>query len=378
MRKIASALAACGVIATLPAIVLADDAPAAEAAAAPAAGPTVPELLGVSGLVMHGYVDAGYSYLSGAGTFTSGNADRFFDTAHNSFGLNQAGLTVAYQPAEGFGGVVNLTAGHDASYIHSYGGDTGNFDVTQAYVQYASGSWTVIGGKFATLAGAEVPNPTANTNFSRSILNTYEPITHTGVRATYALDSTLSFIFGVNNGWDQVTDKNSQKTVELGMAWVPSKTFSLLAQGYFGSEPTFGTTNGNRTLLDLVATYAVSDSLTLILSYDYGSQKNSALLNESVGTSKWSGLAAYLNYAIDDQWRVSLRGEYMDDQDGFLTGVVQKWKEETLTFGYAPTKAFELRAEVRADESDKSAFEKLSSTPSKNQYSLALQGVLKF
>jgi hypothetical protein len=379
MRKIATALAACGVIATLPASLLAADAPdAAAPAATPPPAPTVPELLGVTGLTMHGYVDAGYSYLSGAGTFTSGAADRFLDTQHNSFGLNQAGLTVALQPAEGWGGLVTLTAGHDAGLIHSYGGDTGNFDVTQAFVQYATGNWTVIGGKFNTLAGAEVINPTGNTNFSRSILNSYEPITHTGLRATYAVDSTLSFIFGVNNGWDQVTDLNSQKTAELGVAWVPNKTFSLLGQAYYGSEPTFGSNNGNRLLVDLVATYAATDSLTLVLNYDYGSQEKTGLPNETIGTATWSGFAAYLNYAIDDNWRISVRGEYFDDADGSRTGLVQKWKEETFTVGYAPTKSVELRGEIRADESDVNAFEKLSSSPSKNQYSLALQGVIKF
>ena len=45
--------------------------------------------------------------------------------------------------------------------------------MTQAYVQYATGSWTFIGGKFVTLAGAETINPTTDTNFSRSILFGY-------------------------------------------------------------------------------------------------------------------------------------------------------------------------------------------------------------
>jgi hypothetical protein len=366
----------------LPTALLAADAPDAAAPAdAPAApaGPTLPELLGTPGLTLHGYVDAGYSYLSGDGLFTSGAQSRFLDDQHNSFGLNQVGLTLAYQPTEGFGGVVNLTGGHDASQIHSYGLSSGDIDVTQAFVQYATGNWTVIGGKFTTLVGAEVVNPTLNTNYSRSILFQYEPISHTGVRATYAVDSTLSLILGVNNGWDQVTDLNSQKTIEAGVAWTPSKIFSLTAQGYFGSEPTSNyLTNGERTLIDLVGTYNVTDSLTLILSYDYGNQKNASLLNETTGSAKWSGVAGYVNYAIDDMWRVSLRAEYFNDNDGYRTGIVQKLKEETLTFGYAPTKAFELRAEVRADESDRSSFEKPSGAPGKDQYSLALQGVLKF
>lgn len=367
MRKLARTVTACCAIATLPAVTL-----AAEEAAAPT-GPGLTDVLTASGITAHGYVDAGYTYDSGLGNY------RAFDTQHNGFDLRQAGLTLAYQPTEGFGGLVNLTAGHDAGLIHSYGGDTGNFDVTQAYVQYATGSWTVMGGKFATLAGAEVINPTANTNVSRSLLfYATEPLTHTGVRAVYAVDSTLSFTFGLNNGWDQLTDLNSQKTLELGMSYAPIKALTLAVQGYYGTEPTEAG-GGSRTLIDFVGTYNVTDSLSFVLSYDYFSQGKAALNEEAVGTAKAQGFAGYLNYAIDDQWRMSLRAEYLDDQDGYRTGIKQKLKEETLTFGYAPTKAVELRAELRADQSNADySFAKPSGDFGKSQYSIELEALVKF
>src|SRR4029077_19396625 len=140
----------------------------AEDAAKPVepAKPTAPSLADVltaSGVDLHGYVDTAYSYLSGTGTFTSGVADRVFDTEPNSFTLHQAALTIGYQPKEGFGGLVNLTAGRDARVIASLGEATSNFDVTQALVQYAHGPLTIIGGKFVTLAGAEVINSTQDT-----------------------------------------------------------------------------------------------------------------------------------------------------------------------------------------------------------------------
>jgi hypothetical protein len=86
---------------------------------------------------------------------------------------------------------------------------------------------------------------------------------------------------------------------------------------------------------------------------------------------------------LDAQWRVSVRGEYLDDQDGFNTGTPQKLKEGTLTVGFAPTKSFELRAEVRYDWSDQQTFVKtapgiLPATLGDNQTELALQGIYKF
>ena len=75
----------------------ADDAAKPAEPAKPTA-PSLTDVLTASGIDLHGYVDAAYSYLSGTGTFTSGVADRVFDTEPNSFNLHQAALIIDYQP----------------------------------------------------------------------------------------------------------------------------------------------------------------------------------------------------------------------------------------------------------------------------------------
>ncbi len=213
-------------------------AASADAPAKPAA-PTLSDVLDASGIAITGYVDAAYEYQSDTGMFSSGTAARVFDARANSFTLHQASVTIAKQPKEGWGAVVNLTAGQDAEIIKSYpitGGS--NFDVTQAFVQYATGPLTLMMGKFVTLSGAEVISPTGDSNFSRSILFGYAiPFTHTGLRATYAVTDQLSLILGVNNGWDQISDANKQKTIEFGMTYAPIKSFTLVVDGYAGKEP---------------------------------------------------------------------------------------------------------------------------------------------
>ncbi len=372
-------------------------AQADEAKPAEPAKPTAPSLtdvLGASGIDLHGYVDAAYSYLSGAGVFTSGVADRVFDTEPNSFNVHQAALIVDYQPKEGFGGLVALTAGRDARVIASLGESTSNFDVTQAFAQYAHGPLTIIAGKFVTLAGAEVINSTQDTNYSRSILFGYAiPFTHTGARLTYAASDQVSVIVGVNNGWDQLQDANKQKTGELGISFTPNKAFSLAAQGYSGVEQLSGGTfigagtHGLRSLIDAVGTYNATSQLTFILNVDWGQQENvTSLVNGTSITAKWDGAAAYANYQVNDQWRLSVRAEYFDDKDGYRTGVIQKWKEATLTLAYLPTKFIEIRGEVRGDKSDSNAFVKdtafFSGTPgagvTDNQASIGLEAVYKF
>ena len=371
----------------------ADDAAKPAEPAKPTA-PSLTDVLTASGIDLHGYVDAAYSYLSGTGTFTSGVADRVFDTEPNSFNLHQAALIIDYQPKEGFGGLVNLTADRDARVIAAAGEATSNFDVTQAFVQYARGPLTIIGGKFVTLAGAEVINSTQDTNYSRSILFGYAiPFTHTGARLTYATSDQVTLIVGVNNGWDQLQDANKQKTAELGISFTPNKVFSLAVQGYSGVEQlSAGTfigagTHGVRSLVDAVGTYNASSQLTFILNVDWGQQENfTSLVDGTSIKAKWDGAAGYVNYQLNDQWRLSVRAEYFDDKDGYRTGVVQKWKEATLTLAYLPTKSIELRAEVRGDKSDSSVFVKdttfFTGAPgagiSDNQFSAGLEAVYRF
>src|SRR5712664_302961 len=115
---------------------------AAFAQAKPPAIPTLSQIWEASGITESGYIDAGYSVLKNGAGFTT----RVFDTQQNSFALNQVGVTLAKQPKEGFGGLVNLTVGRDAQVIHSFpevntaippANSTSMFDITQAYAQYA-------------------------------------------------------------------------------------------------------------------------------------------------------------------------------------------------------------------------------------------------
>ncbi|HZT02462.1 MAG TPA: outer membrane beta-barrel protein [Steroidobacteraceae bacterium] len=375
--KIATCVAL--ISAAAPKLLLATDAPMSS----PPEVPSWADTLNSWGVAINGYVAASYYASNG---YPGGYHE--FDENHNTFQLDQAGLTVAYQPKQGFGAVVDLMAGEDARIVHaSEDGHDNSFDVRQAFVQYATGPLTIIGGKYVTLAGAEVINPTQNTNFSRSLLFTLmEPLTHTGVRATLAASDTVSFIAGINNGWNTTSTSYGPKTGELGIAWTPSKTLSLTAQAYLGK---FGATlptpiDANRTLVDVVATYNATSSLTFLVNADWDKQADA--FGPGSASASWYGLAGYANYALNSQWRVSLRLEYLEDKDGFVTGVSdgQHLWESTVTFGYAPTKNFELRLEGRYDDAQRNTFvrsQAVGTIPADLENSLselAVQGVYKF
>lgn len=348
MRTLSKSAATLSLIlAAAAGVAMADDAK-------PDAKPTAPPLsdvLAASGLTATGYVDGTYSYTS---LKPSGGPSA--DT--NTFALNQASLTLGYTPASGFGALVNAVIGTEACdgcYAPGYAGagtpaSTSSTNLLQGYLQYVSGKTTIYGGKFVTLAGAEVAAPTGNTNVTRSLLFWYsEPVTHVGVRVAYAASDKATFDVGINNGWniDGSTAKGG-KTLELGTTLIPSKAFTLAAAGYYGDYSQVGTgIVGKRALVDLVGTWTATSAVTVIVNADWDQQENAGATGH--GSASWYGLAGYLNYALSDTWRSSVRLEYLDDQDGYNFGTKTDVEEGTLTFGYMPAKNFELRLEGRYD-----------------------------
>lgn len=318
--------------------------------ASQAATPTLKEVLGASGITASGYVDAGYNYMSA----DTGGSLRVFDVEHSEFSLNQVATFLAYQPKEGAGVFVNLTAGEDADLISSFGSSSGdNFDVTQAYAQYATGALTLMAGKYVTLNGAEVIDSRGVPNASRGILFGYAiPFSHTGARAALALGATTLYA-GVNNGWDQLDDTNKGKTGELGISF-GAGPLSVFASGYAGKEVSGASgLDGLRTISDVVVTLKAGDRLTFIVNGDYGAQEDAIAPDDNAA---WLGVAGYVNAQFTPRFRGSLRGEWFNDKDGFRTGTKQEWKEVTLTFAHACDSQLDLLFEVRGDQSNAMAF----------------------
>lgn len=373
-------------------------------AASPAPSPTptaAPHLLQVSG-----FADAGYTSASTASAVgTPGGSQitgRVFDTLNQQIQFHNFNLQAAYLGP--IGGKVEASFGDDANVINSYPKGAVNpgtsVDLTQAYASLSAGPFTLIAGKFETLAGAEVIEAPNNFNFSRSILFGYAvPFTHTGARVTWAATPTLSIIGGVNRGWDTVrTNANNGQplpdtnslTGEAGLAWNPSKAFTVMVSGYDGQieEASSLAAVPNparpvRTLIDAVITYHVSPALTLVVNGDDGRQTNANIFDNSgtvvgYGTATWNGLAAYVNYVMSPAWSWTLRGETFGDIGGSRTGFDQHLVEGTLTLQYSPVSNVIVRGEVRGDKSSAAFFAGIAGARSVSNTGFGIETIVKF
>jgi len=333
-------------------LALAQDPPAAAPAPTPAA-PAAKSPFTQGGMdfsfMLDGYADANFNHPdSGFNQFR--NWEFRADNAHISMGkitIDKAPGPVGFHLDVGFGPTFK--------WIHSTDRAPEAFQYfEQAYVSVKPKSWKGVQvdvGEFVTSAGAEVIESTTNWNYSHSLLFAWAiPYYHFGVRTTIPIGKFTGG-FQVVQGWNNIYDNNSGKTVGITGAYAWKKvTWSNTY--YVGPEKT-KTNDGIRQLYDTVVLVNPNDHLSYYLNVDYGRDKNIGS-----GASVWTGIAAAMRYGFKKKFAFAARGEWFDDYDGFSTGTKQSMQELTFTGEYKPVDWLVSRLEFRNDWSDKNVFEK--------------------
>jgi len=363
MKRNAIIMAACGLLLS---------------SGAALAGETLSVADALKEVQINGAVSAGYNY-----NFNEGHARainlRPFNDEHNGFNLELAQL-VFHKDAEAAGEAgfrLDLNFGYTVpKAIHSTGAaSSDDFDIRQAYLSYVApvGSGLKLDfGKFVTDHGLEVIEGYEdwNFNYSRSFLFYYSiPFTHTGLRATYAVNDMLTLSGAVVNGWDNVKDNNNSKAYHIHamISPLPDTTVNLKYMG--GVEQ-----NETRHLFNLNLSKKIG-ALTLKADYVYGSEDNVPVY----GDSTWTGVAGYLRYAFSEKFAMNVRAEVFSDNEGArtLTGTGQDLWEVTLTPEYTVSENLVVRAEYRHDESNKDSFDKGASMTD-TQNTLGVNAVYHF
>ena len=328
----------------------------------------LPRQIKVSGLV-DGYYSLNFNHPS-----SGANLYRNFDVKANQFSLNMAKLTVEQSP-EPVGFKVDFGFGRAFDLFHATepGGDILNW-VPQAYVSVRPkqlNGTQIDFGKFYTSAGAEPTETHLNWNYSRSLIYANGPYYHFGMRVTQPLTSNFAVGFQLLNGWNNVEDNNSGKTIALTSALTTSKV-SWFNHYSTGPEKT-GVNKGFRNFYDTVLLLTPNEKANFYLNYDYGTEK---ILG--AGSNDWVAVAGAARFDLGRGWAVSPRLEYYYDKDGFITGTAQKIKEFTLTGEYKMADGLISRLEYRRDWSDQPVFERGTGGAFKNQTTLLFGVVATF
>ncbi len=302
---------------------------------------------------------------------------RNFDVRANSFSLNMAELNLDMAP-EPLGFKLSLGAGR-AFDLFNFADTANGFDtlkyIPQAYVSYkpaAAKGLQLDFGKFYTSAGAELTETHLGWNYSRALMYANGPYYHFGLRTSMPLGKSFTAGFQLVNGWNNVEDNNSGKTVGITTVVTAGK-FAWYNAYYAGSE-TSAVNQGFRNFNSTVVTLNPTGKVSLYGQFDYGTEK--ARLG---GSYDWITYGGAARFQITPKFAISPRAEYYFDKDGFITGTAQKLKEFTATAEYKLLDNFFTRLEYRRDWSDQSVFERGSvSSATKNQDTFVIGIVAHF
>ena len=364
----ASAQAANGV-GTKPPVTLAIPAETTKAVAPPTPPPAAPTPSFFTDIQVNAFASFGYTYNTNTPTSRL-NSYRIFDSDDNTFNVDVAELvlqkTVAKTGDAGFRMDLEV-GGAIPEKEQSYGLSVGrSADLQQAFLSYVAplGSGARLDfGKFITHMGTEVIEgyDGYNDNYTRSFLFNYAiPLTHTGVKASYAVNGSLSAMVMVVNGWDNAKDNNRSKSVGAQIMLVPVSPVTVYLN-YLGGPEKADTNSHVRNTYDVVASWKVLKALTLGVNGDYGVE-NAASLTEPGKNAVWKGVAGYAKVDVTSKLALGLRGETFHDEGGTRLGVSAPATvgEFTFTPTYKLGDRFIVRSDLRFDSANTPLFVKNS------------------
>ncbi|MEO6189448.1 MAG: outer membrane beta-barrel protein, partial [Saprospiraceae bacterium] len=304
-----------------------------------------------------GYVDVYYGlYSDSIGT---NNYQKFPVTSpkSNVFGLNIAQISGQYTSQK-----LRAIATFHYGDIPSIGWSP-VFNILQeanAGFRITNKIW-IDAGLFKTHIGSEAILPKDNIISSLAITTFYEPFLQAGVKLSYIPNDKYQFCLHILNGYNIFEENNKSKSFGLTFNYY----FDKGSFGYFnliGDEsPDDRISSHLRMLHNVVFTYKISPKLKTLIGFDFITQQNSVILNDSEMASAFGGLITF-KYQLKPKLGIYARGETFNDKNGFLTGIIQDSKNKntgfkvngiTLGFEFNPMENAFIRLEGRTLIMDK-------------------------
>jgi len=335
-----------------------------------------------AGFKLTGFAEGSYAY-SGRSVGDTAIVGRLYDRLQNRFMLNALAVVLdkPYDPTKFSAGFHSeLLLGQDATLIRSNGFDLGaQADVPHLYVTLniptASGNGLQIkAGRMVTLMGVEVIETVANPNWSEANQFIYvENFTGTGVSVETKFNNYVDAQFRVINGWDQVSDNNTHKSLMGRLGVYPDARTSIGIVGFWGPEEA-GNNTANRYGVEGLLWRKLGKAAVWVQG-DYGTEQANAALPDPTQDAKWWALGGWVTYDFSSSLGLAVRGDYVNDANGARTSGVlgfppntgQKFGSGTATLNIRAWPSAVVRPEVRYDRSTLAAF-----AGKKDQVTLAL------
>ncbi len=282
------------------------------------------------------------SFLPGTGT----SAKR-----HNEVSINLASLGVSVAPEPvGLKVLLGFGTAMDVVHVAEPEGDSTGPDVwrhvQQASLSFATGPLVLEAGIYPSHIGLESFQSQLNWNYTRSWMGELSPYYQAGLKGTWTFDERWSAQLHLLNGWQTIGDNNRGKALGTQVAWAGER-LSAAFNTFVGEEGTDGT----RLFVDGVATYRVTEVLSLAATVDAGWQSR-----PGQDAAHWYAAGLNARVKLSEPVAVAARAEVYRDEDGLITGTAQTLTEGTLTLEVRPAEHLTLKLEARHDRSTEHVF----------------------
>ena len=264
-------------------------------------------------IAIGGFVDLYYAYDGGRPR----SLDRAYVTTaarHNEFNVNLAFLdaTVTSPRVRGrlalqFGTSVQANYAGEPRLGSLSGADVSRF-LQEATVglKLHPDVWIDAGVFFAPF-GAESWISRDNLTYTRSWIADYSPYYEAGARLSWQATPTLQAQFHVINGWQNVSESNSDKAVAVRFDWQATPRVILTYDAFLGNEQPDSLPSRLRQFHEGIVGWTISDALTLRVSLDIGNEQR------AVGSQDWWGGALIARYALSPTTAIVGRVEHYAD-----------------------------------------------------------------
>ena len=270
-----------------------------------------------------GFVDGYYAYDFNRPP----SIDRSYTTQparHNEFNINLADVEARVDGARVHGRLA-LQAGTSvqSNYageptIGSVSGSSLSRHIQEAFAGYkvADKLW-IDGGIFFSHIGNETWISRDNWTYSRSFVADYTPYYETGVRAVWQATPKLAVTGVVVNGWQNISETNSDKAVGVRLDYALSPTVMVSYDNFFGNEQPDTARSRLRILNEVLLKTQVTAAFGVQLTADYGLQRRAI----GSGNDAFYIGAVVARFALNPKVALNGRVEYFSDRNSVLTTV---------------------------------------------------------
>ena len=292
--------------------------------------------------------------------------DRAFTTQaarHSEFNVNLAHVD-ARVTGDRVRGRIALQAGTSvqANYaaepgVGAVSGPDLSRHIQEASVGYhlAPRLWIDAGILFAPF-GSEGWISSENWTYTRSLIADNSPYYQSGVKATWLATERLSVQTHVINGWQNISETNSDKALVMRVDYALLDRLSVGYGGFVGNEQPDSVPSAVRWFHELTSRLRLSPRLEVSGTLDYGQQAKSAKRPES----EWRGGAILARYTLAQNAWLAARAEAYSDPGQVIVTTGQPYglraRGGSLNLDVAPQPTLLWRIELRGLHSTEPLF----------------------